>query len=121
MFKWSGFRFLFAVALAAAGMMIALPVPQARAQEAQRVADWVEVEVGQSRVIRINKEYKRLELGDPDVAKAKPMDDLTYFSVLGLEVQGDGGLLFGMACGVLVAGLAVAWLHRGDLRWQPPE
>ena len=85
MFKWSGFRFLMAAMLAVSPVFIA-PTAEAQAQDAQQVTDWIEVEVGQSRVLRIKKPYKRLELGDPAVAKAKPMDDLTYFSVLGLEV-----------------------------------
>ncbi len=81
----SCYRWLLVLAVAFGGAVLA-PSPEARAQSAQRVADWVEVEMGQSRVIKIDKEYKRLELGDPEVALAKPMDDLRYFSVLGLEV-----------------------------------
>lgn len=83
MFKSSGFRYVLAVLIAA---VTALVQPPAHAQEARRVADWIEVEVGQSRVLQAPTPYKRLELGDPAVANAKPMDDLTYFSVLGLEV-----------------------------------
>lgn len=37
------------------------------------------------------------------------------FTPLGIEVMGDGGLLFGLAVTVLVAGLAVAFLRRRDL------
>ena len=36
--------------------------------------------------------------------------------VLGLEVQGDGGLLFGMALTALLGSAAVLWLDRAQLR-----
>lgn len=36
------------------------------------------------------------------------------FTPLGVEVQGDGGLLFGMACGVWVSGLVLAWTALPD-------
>ncbi len=39
----------------------------------------------------------------------------SHLSVLGIEVQGDGGLLFALACYVLVASLLVVGLHRADL------
>jgi hypothetical protein len=34
---------------------------------------------------------------------------------LGVEVEGDGGLLFGMALAVLAASAGVVWLHRASL------
>lgn len=34
------------------------------------------------------------------------------FTPLGVEVQGDGGTLFIMACLVWSSGLALAWMHR---------
>lgn len=37
------------------------------------------------------------------------------FTPLGVEVQGDGGLLFGMACGVWLSGATLAYLSRGEL------
>lgn len=38
-----------------------------------------------------------------------------HLTVLGIEVQGDGGLLFALACGVLVSSSLVLWLRRGEL------
>ncbi len=35
---------------------------------------------------------------------------------LGIEVQGDGGLLFGLAVTVFGSGLIVGWLRRGQVR-----
>jgi hypothetical protein len=40
---------------------------------------------------------------------------LSHLAVLGIEVQGDGGLLFGLACTVLVASGVVLWLRRRQL------
>lgn len=39
----------------------------------------------------------------------------SHLAFLGIEVQGDGGLLFGLAVLVLVASLVALWLHRGQL------
>lgn len=39
----------------------------------------------------------------------------SHLTVLGIEVEGDGGLLFALACTVLVASLIVLWLRRSDL------
>lgn len=38
-----------------------------------------------------------------------------HLTELGVEVQGDGGLLFALAWIVLACGLGVAWLHRARL------
>lgn len=38
-----------------------------------------------------------------------------HLTVLGIDVQGDGGLLFAMACTVLVASLTVLAIRRADL------
>jgi hypothetical protein len=35
--------------------------------------------------------------------------------VLGIEVQGDGGLLFFLAVAVFVASAAILFLRRGDI------
>ena len=40
---------------------------------------------------------------------------LSHLTKLGIEVQGDGGLLFGLACVVFVASAVVVFLRRGDL------
>jgi len=40
---------------------------------------------------------------------------LGHLTKLGIEVQGDHGLLFGLACIVFVCSLAVLVLHRKDL------
>lgn len=40
---------------------------------------------------------------------------LSHLTVLGIEVEGDGGLLFGLACAVMVGGLVVLWLRHGEL------
>jgi hypothetical protein len=37
---------------------------------------------------------------------------MSHLTVLGIEVKGDGGLLFGLALTVLVCGLAVAVIER---------
>ena len=39
----------------------------------------------------------------------------SHLSTLGFEVQGDGGLLCGMACLVLLCSLAVLWIRRRSL------
>lgn len=38
-----------------------------------------------------------------------------HLTRLGIEVQGDGGLLFGLACAVFVGSALVVWLRRGEL------
>lgn len=40
----------------------------------------------------------------------------SHLTRLGIEVQGDGGLLFALACLVFLCGAATAWLHRDGLR-----
>jgi hypothetical protein len=40
---------------------------------------------------------------------------VSHLTLLGVEVKGDGGLLFGLAVAVLVACAIVAWLRRADL------
>jgi putative oxidoreductase len=40
----------------------------------------------------------------------------SHLTTLGIEVQGDGGLLFALAWVVFLCGAATAWLHRGALR-----
>jgi putative oxidoreductase len=39
----------------------------------------------------------------------------SHLTVLGIDVQGDGGLLFGLACVVLVSSAVVLALHRREL------
>jgi hypothetical protein len=39
----------------------------------------------------------------------------SHLTVLGIEVQGDGGLLFGLACTVLAGSLLVLWMRRAEL------
>jgi len=39
----------------------------------------------------------------------------SHLTKLGIEVQDDGGLLFGLAVTALAASLAVAWMNRRDL------
>lgn len=39
---------------------------------------------------------------------------LSHVFVLGIEIQGDGGLLFGLACVVFVACSAVLAIHRDE-------
>lgn len=41
---------------------------------------------------------------------------MSHLTKLGIEVQGDGGLLFGLAWVVLLCGAATAWMHRDGLR-----
>lgn len=40
---------------------------------------------------------------------------LSHLTQLGIEVQGDGGLLFVLACVVFAASAVVIWLRRGEL------
>jgi NADH dehydrogenase len=40
---------------------------------------------------------------------------LGHLTVLGIEVEGDGGLLFGLAVVVFLASLAIAWLRRAEI------
>ncbi|MGH9946156.1 MAG: DoxX family protein [Pyrinomonadaceae bacterium] len=40
---------------------------------------------------------------------------LSHLTKLGIEVKGDGGLLFGLAITVLVLSMAVVVIHRRDL------
>ncbi len=40
---------------------------------------------------------------------------LSHLTKLGIEVQGDGGLLFGLAVTCFVGGAIIAWLHRREL------
>jgi hypothetical protein len=37
------------------------------------------------------------------------------FTPLGVEIMGDGGLLFTMACGVWIASAAILFLHRDEV------
>jgi putative oxidoreductase len=39
----------------------------------------------------------------------------SHLAVLGIDVKGDGGLLFGLACVVLVASALVLAIHRREL------
>lgn len=39
----------------------------------------------------------------------------SHLAILGIEVNGDGGTLFGMAIVVLFAGLIVVWIRRRSL------
>lgn len=41
---------------------------------------------------------------------------MSHLTKLGIEIQGDGGLLFALAWVVLLCGAATAWLHRDALR-----
>lgn len=38
-----------------------------------------------------------------------------HLTTLGVEVKGDGGLLFALACTTWLAGVGVLWLHRREL------
>jgi hypothetical protein len=40
---------------------------------------------------------------------------MSHLTILGIEVKGDGGLLFSLALVVFVAGLAVTLIRRADL------
>ena len=44
-----------------------------------------------------------------------------HLTKLGIEVQGDGGLLFGLAVTVFVGSLLVLWLRRRELPWLGPR
>lgn len=39
----------------------------------------------------------------------------SHLTVLGIEVMGDGGLLFGLAVIVLLASVAILWIRRREL------
>ncbi|MFA6044558.1 MAG: DoxX family protein [Phycisphaerales bacterium] len=40
---------------------------------------------------------------------------VSHLTKLGIEVKGDGGLLFGLACAVFVGALVVVFIRRGQL------
>jgi putative oxidoreductase len=40
---------------------------------------------------------------------------LSHLTLLGIDVKGDGGLLFGLAVTILLCGLALVAIHRRDL------
>lgn len=40
---------------------------------------------------------------------------MAHLTKLGIQVQGDGGLLFGLALTVFVGSLLVAWIRRGQI------
>lgn len=40
---------------------------------------------------------------------------VSHITVLGIAIQGDGGLLFGMACTTFLAGAVVTFLHRREI------
>ncbi len=40
---------------------------------------------------------------------------VSHLTVLGIEVQGDGGLLFALACTVLASSAVLAWASRHEL------
>lgn len=40
---------------------------------------------------------------------------VSHLTLLGIEVDGDGGVLFGMACVTFLAGLSLAWMRRQHL------
>lgn len=40
---------------------------------------------------------------------------LSHLTKLGIEVQGDGGLLFGLAIIVFIGSAVLAWLHRREI------
>ena len=42
---------------------------------------------------------------------------LSHLTLLGIEVQGDGGLLFGLALTIFVACLAVLAIRRREIPW----
>ena len=42
---------------------------------------------------------------------------VSHLTVLGIEVQGDGGLLFGLAFAVFVGSAIVLFIRRGQLPW----
>lgn len=40
---------------------------------------------------------------------------VSHITVLGIEIQGDGGLLFGMACTAFLCGATATFLHRREI------
>lgn len=40
---------------------------------------------------------------------------MAHFTRLGIEVQGDGGLLFGLALAVFAGSAVLLWLHRKEI------
>ncbi len=40
---------------------------------------------------------------------------LSHLTILGIEVQGDGGLLFGLACVVFACSIFVLWVERSRI------
>ena len=40
---------------------------------------------------------------------------LSHLTILGIEVKGDGGLLFGLALTCFVGALAILALHRSEI------
>jgi hypothetical protein len=42
---------------------------------------------------------------------------MSHLTVLGIDVRGDGGLLFGLAVAVLVSALGVVAIHRREIPW----
>ena len=46
---------------------------------------------------------------------------LSHLTRLGIEVQGDGGLLFALACVVFAGSAIVLWLRRGELPFVGPR
>ena len=40
---------------------------------------------------------------------------VSHLTVLGIEIQGDGGLLFGMAWAVFLSGAVVTFIHRREI------
>lgn len=40
---------------------------------------------------------------------------LSHLTILGIEIQGDGGLLFGLAVVVFAASAGVAWMRRAQV------
>jgi hypothetical protein len=40
---------------------------------------------------------------------------VTHLTTLGIEIQGDGGLLFGLACLIWICGAVTAFVHGSDL------
>jgi hypothetical protein len=37
------------------------------------------------------------------------------FTPLGVEIKGDGGLLFALACGVWLSSVAILFIHRAEV------
>lgn len=40
---------------------------------------------------------------------------LSHIFILGIEIQNDGGLLFGLACTVLFSCLSIVYIRRGEI------